>query len=154
VTILPGSPEGEAPALRRTPSEAADTGIVLSEIRQLLRQGLEARQIALIGVASRENGSLSRYSEVDGVPLIDDAGDWRRGGGILVTTARAFKGLEADIVIVYGLSTFGSLFTKTDLYVAWTRARHRLIIVCHGSEVRAVVEAALAECERDMQREV
>jgi DNA helicase IV len=51
--------------------------------------------------------------------------DWRRGAGVLVTTARTFKGLEADVVIAYGLAAFGALFTPTDLYVAWTRARHR-----------------------------
>jgi superfamily I DNA/RNA helicase len=85
---------------------------------------------------------------VDGVPLIDDAIDWRRGAGVLVTTARAFKGLEADVVIAYGLAGFGALFTPTDLYVAWTRARHRLILICQSGEIRAAVEAALAEAER------
>jgi superfamily I DNA/RNA helicase len=59
----------------------------------------------------------------------DDAVDWRRGGGVLVTTARSFKGLEAAIVIAYGLAGFGTFFTPTDLYVAWTRARHRLILI-------------------------
>ncbi|MCE7894909.1 MAG: hypothetical protein DYH12_35255, partial [Sorangiineae bacterium PRO1] len=72
----------------------------------------------------------------------------RRGGGVLVTTARSFKGLEADVVIVYGLSAFGGLFTRTDLYVAWTRARHRLIVACHPGEARAAVEAALADAEQ------
>jgi superfamily I DNA/RNA helicase len=67
---------------------------------------------------------------------------------VLVTTARAFKGLEADVVIVYGLVAFGTLFTPTDLYVAWTRARHRLVLVCQSGEIRAAVEAALADAER------
>ena len=39
------------------------------------------------------------------------------------------------------------LFTPTDLYVAWTRARHRLILVCQSGEIRAAVEAALADAE-------
>jgi len=148
VRLLPGSPTGEAPAVRRAPSTAAEAGLVLNEVRQLLQQGIKPQQVALIGPASLAKGSLARHDEVAGIQLVDDASDWRRGGGVLVTTARAFKGLEADIVIVYGLGGFGTFFTPTDLYVAWTRARHRLILVCQAGEVRAVAEAALAEAER------
>jgi hypothetical protein len=153
IRLLPGSPTGEAPAVRRAASTAAEAGLVLSEVRQLLRQGIKPQQIALIGPSAHAKGALASHAEVDGVPLIDDANDWRRGAGALVTTARAFKGLEADVVIAYGLSGFGALFTPTDLYVAWTRARHRLILVCQAGEVRAAVEAALAEAERAASNE-
>jgi hypothetical protein len=149
VRLLPGSPSGEDPAVRRAPSPAAEAGLVLAELRQLLQQAIKPQQIALIGPASHAKGSLARHVEVDGVPLIDDPIDWRRGAGVLVSTARAFKGLEADVVIAYGLSGFGPLFTRTDLYVAWTRARHRLILICQTGEVRAAAEAALADAERE-----
>ena len=72
---------------------------------------------------------------------------------MLVTTARAFKGLEADVVIAYGLSGFHALFTITDFYVAWTRARHRLVLVCQAGEVRVAAEFALGEAERAMVAE-
>jgi superfamily I DNA/RNA helicase len=148
VRLLPGSPAGEAPSVRRTPSSAAEAGLILAEVRQFLHQGVKPQQLALIGPAAHARGSLARHTEVAGIPLIDDAIDWRRGAGVLVTTARAFKGLEADVVIVYGLVAFGTLFTPTDLYVAWTRARHRLVLVCQSGEIRAAVEAALADAER------
>lgn len=144
VRLLPGSPEGEAPTVRRAASTAAEGGLVLAEVRQVLRQGIKPQQLALIGPAAHAKGSLARHAEIDGVPFIDDAIDWRRGAGVLVTTARAFKGLEADVVVAYGLGGFGAIFTPTDLYVAWTRARHRLILVCQTGEVRVAVEAALA----------
>jgi hypothetical protein len=152
VRVLPTSPSGETPAIRRAASSASEAGLVLGELRELLRQGIKPEQIALIGPAAREKSSLARHAEVNRIPLIEDAIEWRRGAGILVTTARAFKGLEADIVIVYGLSSFGPLFTATDLYVAWTRSRHRLILVCQEGEVRAAAEAALAEVERAASR--
>jgi hypothetical protein len=148
IRLLPGSPAGEAPAVRRAASTAVEAGLVLSEARQLLHQGIRPQQIALIGPSAHAKGALASHAEVDDVPLIDDAADWRRGAGVLVTTARAFKGLEADVVIAYGLAGFGALFTPTDLYVAWTRARHRLILVCQAGEVRAAVQAALADAER------
>ena len=90
VRLLPGSPDGESPAVRRTATNVAEAGIVLSEIRQLFLQHVKPEQIALIGPASYENSSLSRHKNVDGVPFVDDATDWRRGAGILVTTARSF----------------------------------------------------------------
>ncbi|MCC6648408.1 MAG: NERD domain-containing protein [Polyangiaceae bacterium] len=148
VRLLPGSPFGESPAVHRAPSTAAEAGLVLAALRQLFHQGIKPQQIALIGPSSYAKGTLANHAEVDGVPLIDDSSDWRRGAGVLVTTARAFKGLEADVVIAYGLGGFGGLFTLTDLYVAWTRARHRLVLVCQPGEARAAVEAALAEAER------
>jgi superfamily I DNA/RNA helicase len=148
VRILPGSPAGEAPAVRRAPSAAAEAGLVLAEVRQLFAQGIKSHQVALIGPAAHSKSSLSRYTEIDGVPLTEDAMDWRRGAGVLVTTARAFKGLEADVVVAYGISGFSALFSRTDLYVAWTRARHRLVLVCQTGQARAVAEAALAEAEQ------
>ncbi|HYG66511.1 MAG TPA: NERD domain-containing protein [Anaeromyxobacteraceae bacterium] len=148
VTLLPGIPEGEAPSTRRAVTAAAQAGLVLEEIRRRTKQGIKPHQIAVIGPAAHNKGALARFDEVDGVPFTTDAADWRRGGGILVTTARAFKGLESDFVLLYDLSGFGALFTPTDLYVAWTRARHRLIAVCHGAEVRGAIEKALAGAER------
>ena len=133
VRLLP--PTGEPPTVRRAPSTAADAGLVLNAVRQLRRQGIKQQQLVLIGPAAHPKGSLfqlAQHHEVESVPLVDDACDWRRGVGVLVTTARSFKGLEADIVIAYSLSGFGPLFTPTDLYVAWTRARHRLILVCQS----------------------
>lgn len=153
VRLLPGSPSGEAPAIRRAASTNAEAGLVLAEVHQLFRQGIKPLQLALIGPAAHAKGSLAHHGEVDGVPLIDDAIDWRRGAGVLVTTARAFKGLEADVVIAYGLAGFGALFTPTDLYVTWTRARHRLILICQAGEIRGVVEAALADAERATKSE-
>lgn len=148
VRILPSSPAGESPAVRSASSVAADVGLVLAEVRQLLRQGISPQQLAVMGPAGYARSPLAQHREVDGIPLVDDASDWRRGVGILVTTARAFKGLEADVVLVYGLGDFSPTFTPTDLYVAWTRARHRLVLVCQAGEARARVEAALAAAER------
>lgn len=153
IRLLPGSPSGEVPSVRRATSAAAEAGLVLAEIRQLLHQGVKPLQMALIGPAAYEHGSLARHKDVNGIPLLSDPIEWRRGAGVLVTTSRAFKGLEADVVLVYGLGAFSALFTQTDLYVAWTRARHRLILMCQSGEVRSAVEAALTDAEHASQEE-
>jgi hypothetical protein len=151
VTLLPGSPEGETPSVHRAGTQKAEARLAIEEVRRLLRIGIASRQIVLIGPAAYDKGALAQIKDVGGVTLVSEADAWRRGDGILVTTSRAFKGLEADIVILYDLVNFSTTFTPTDLYVAWTRARHRLIIVCHGSEVRAVIEKAIAEAERSLE---
>lgn len=153
VQLLPGSPEGEPPGLRRGASAPSAAGLALEEVRRLLRQGLRPAQVVLIGPATHERGSLASAREIDGVLLVQDAAAWRRGDGVLVTTARSFKGLEADVVVLYDLSGFGETFTKADLYVAWTRAKHRLVVVTYGAEARAEVERALATASGSLRQE-
>lgn len=148
VDLLPGAPEGVRPRLLRAPTRQGQAGVVLAELRRLLGQeGVSPGQVALIGPASHERGSLARHSEVAGHPLTTDAEVWRRGRGVLCTTARAFKGLEADLVVIYDLDGFGGGFTRRDLYVAWTRAKHHLVLVSHGPTSRRAIEAALATAE-------
>ena len=84
-----------------------------------------------------------------GVPLTTSPDTWRDGGGVPVTTSRSFKGLEADIVLLYDLGGFGKLFQKKDLYVACTRAKFLLIAIAHGKECRAVLEAASSASEAE-----
>jgi hypothetical protein len=143
--ILPSLPDGELPHLRYSSAQTGQASLVLSSVRNMLKTGVQPYQIAIIGPASFENGALAGQGNVDGIQLITDAVAWRRGKGILVTTARAFKGLEADVVILYDLTSFNPLFTRTDLYVAWTRARHRLIAVCQKTSIRMEIEAVLAD---------
>ena len=106
--------------------------------------GGESRQIAILGPASKAKGPLATVSAIDGVPLIDDASQWRDGKGILFSTARSFKGLEADVVILCDFSGLGSLFTVSDLYVALTRARSHLVIVAHDRAAKETLDVALA----------
>lgn len=145
VVLLAGMPEGEVPRVRQVGGASAGAGAVAEEVRQLFRSGVAPNQIALIGPMSLESSPLCRSGGLDGVPYVGDPAAWRGGRGILVTTARAFKGLEADVVIIYGVDRFTDVFTMRDLYVAWTRAKHRLVVVCTETGVRETVVAAVAE---------
>src|SRR5690606_7589063 len=127
----------------RANSSKQQRGLVMQELRSLLRrEDVAPTQIAVIGPAAKENGSLSDLVDIDGVPVVTSAEEWRDGKGVLVTTARSFKGLEADVVLVYDLGSFGRLFRREDLYVACTRAKVLLIAVVHGDQCREVITAA------------
>ena len=110
----------------------------------LEQEAIEPQQIVLMGPSAKDNGSLSDVRDVGGIPLVTSVDDWRDGRGVLVTTAKSFKGLEADAVLLYDLSNFGRLFRLEDLYVACSRAKVLLVAVVHGARCREVLESALA----------
>ena len=113
------APVGGALRVLRAGSDRQQKGLVLQELRSLLqREGVTPQQIAVIGPAAKDKGSLADVSEVDGVPFVTSTLTWRAGGGVLVTTARSFKGLEAEVVVLYDLGGFGPLFKREDLYVS------------------------------------
>lgn len=142
------APLGDSPRLTRAKSAHQASGLVVEEVRRLLKNDeLAPQQIALIGPAAKSKSTLSDVDEVDGVKLVTDAELWRRGGGVLVTTARSFKGLEADAVLIYDLGGFSDLFTRADLYVACTRAKHVLVALSYDGATREVLDHAISAAE-------
>lgn len=148
--IFKRAPLGSALRILRAGSDRQQKGLVLQELRSLLqREGVTPKQIAVIGPAAKDNGSLADVRDIDGVPLVTSALTWRTGGGVLVTTARSFKGLEAEVVVLYDLGGFGALFKREDLYVSCTRAKVLLVAVVHGDQCREVLAAAQAASEAE-----
>lgn len=146
--IFSGAPTGSSLRVLRASSSRQQKGLVMQELRSLLqREDVAPSQIAVIGPAAKENGSLSDLTDIEGVPIVMSAEEWRDGNGVLVTTARSFKGLEAEVVLLYDLDGFGRLFRREDLYVACTRAKVLLIAVVHGAQCREVIAAAQAVSE-------
>lgn len=144
----PRAPAGPSLKILRASTVAQRRDLVLGELRRLVREeGVKPHQIALIAPGSKANSSLCQDDEAGGVPLTADAPAWYDGRGILVTTSRAFKGLEADIVILFDLGGFSRNFRLEDLYVACTRAKSLLIAVVHRDACQSALEngARLAE---------
>ncbi|MDR8070248.1 nuclease-related domain-containing DEAD/DEAH box helicase [Burkholderia cenocepacia] len=150
-TLSPvGAPEGIDVRMLRATVSTQQSGLVANELRRLLDvEKLVPNQIVLIGPASKERGSLRGLNEVSGAPIVTSAADWRNQKGILCTTARSFKGLEADVVVVYDLAALSPIFTSSDLYVACSRARHVLILVTHDDRIRSIIENAEAASRID-----
>lgn len=143
-TLSPaGAPTGVDVRMLRAAASTQQAGLVANELRRLLEtEKLTPRQIVLIGPAGKDRGSLKGMSEVAGTRIVTSAADWRAGKGVLCSTARSFKGLEADVVIAYDLAALSPGFTAADLYVACSRARHVLILITHDERIRGVLEQA------------
>lgn len=145
-----GAPLGIDVRMLRATAPSQQAGLVAAELRRLLEtEKLAPNQIVLLGPAAKDRGSLASTSEVAGTRIITSAADWRAGKGVLCSTARSFKGLEADVVILYDLAALSPGFSPADLYVGCSRARHVLILVTHDERIRAVLEKAEAASRLD-----
>lgn len=150
VRLFARAPAGPAIVVHHANTRDEQRNVVCREtLRLLVSVGIKPRQLVLIAPGSKSKGSISSVSEINSVPLTTCLDDWYDGKGILVTTSKSFKGLEADVVLLYDLGEFGELFQKKDLYVACTRPRTLLIAVTHGRGCRAVLDASQSVSEEE-----
>ncbi len=65
------------------------------------------------------------------IPLTDNFDHWRAGKGVLLSTCRRFKGLEADALILAGIPKPDTkkYFSNADYYVAASRGKHLLTVI-------------------------
>ncbi|MFQ6180342.1 DNA/RNA helicase domain-containing protein [Sinorhizobium meliloti] len=139
------APLGRPPRVIVPPNVNALSGLVQQELRSLLSEHrLAPKQIAVLSPVQRQNSPLSHVAAVDGVPFTSDAATWRANGGILWSTARSFKGLEADVIVLSGFAGLSDLFTVSDLYVALTRARSHLVVIPRDRNVRQTLDHAIS----------
>jgi hypothetical protein len=65
------------------------------------------------------------------IPLTDNFDHWRAGKGVLLSTCRRFKGLEADALVLAGIPKPDTkkYFSNADYYVAASRGKHLLTVI-------------------------
>ena len=97
--------------------------------------GIAPRDAAILAPWPRARTCLADRAALAGVALVEDVSDWRAGGGLLVTTIRAFRALEADAVAMIDLPAPGAsaAFGPADLHVGRSRARRALHVVAASS---------------------
>lgn len=131
VEPMPGSPQGEPPLLdcRATPAAVAMRAWEI--VHELAPEG----GAAILGPYKLENSCMAGSLRGHGLDLTQDPSKLGIPGYVYYSTIRAFKGLEAGVVVVVQAEAPGSIpsLSLEDLYVACTRARSRLAIVA-GSE--------------------
>ncbi len=135
---FPLAPEGTPPSIDPARGERADrTRRVRKLLLELLDSGASPSRIALLTPWGKERpeNSLEDLKEVHHLPVVwqnEGIADWLADRAILKSTIKSFKGMEADHVILADLTDVvdeASAQSLSDLYVASSRARHRLHIV-------------------------
>jgi hypothetical protein len=130
------APVGMIPQILDARANVQDRRVAVQQIvNGLLAEGFAPWQIAILSPWSSVNpaSSLAGLTSVHGKSVCgDEAGlvQWRKGECLLGETVKAFKGLEADCLVITDIPAVGSTgFDQADLYVAASRAKHRLHLV-------------------------
>lgn len=132
------SPQGVVPDVRGAIEDRGQrAAAVRALVNNLLTNQCCPSTIALLSPWKEDNqgNSLTKIGPINGIPVrhIREEGalaQWKDGKAIIHSTIKSFKGLEADHVIVTDLPApeqYAVLGTS-DLFVAASRARHRLYL--------------------------
>ena len=143
IETRPGAPKG----LDTEIFEANDASITIQRLNARVKewvkkQGVKPSQIAILSPFKRRNSSLATREHLSGISITEDLDGWRADRGVLFSTIRSFKGLEADIVVMIDVIEPDSMptFLRSDLYVGCSRAKHVLEIVASVPPVKLFLD--------------
>lgn len=124
---------GDKPCLNNYPdAERAIEGIAETIHFYTTEKGFNRSQITIITAKTHEKSILAGRNSVGHYRITTSP----NGEGILFSTARKFKGLESDVIILIDVdeTTFKDNNAKCTFYVASSRAKHCLTIIASLSE--------------------
>ena len=111
-------------------------------IQYYLRQGYQPNEIAVLTMKSEDKSITVGTKKLGGVSFKKEPS----GDGVLLTTARKFKGLENKVIIITDIDEvcFSDAAIKKVFYVACSRATHHLsLLVSGGTDKIASIAAAI-----------
>jgi hypothetical protein len=129
-TTSPGfAPEGQHHEEIRFTSAGDLRAKLEAEVTALCKEGLDACQMAILSPHRQQKSSLASVTTVAGHPIVTK----REDRGILFSTVRRFKGLEADVVLLIDQDRADPECSVVHRYVAASRARHMLVVFTKGA---------------------
>lgn len=127
-------PEGRPPLIE----VAEEPGAAFKAIQRHLRELVGSLQPGAVAVLSPYSRSKSACAQVN--TLTTDLASWRRGEAPLFSTIRGFKGLEASAILPVDVPEFDEkAATRTDVYVALTRAKSELRIITSNAALAGLI---------------
>jgi len=138
---LPSYPvEGVCKPIFKIAKFAETQNAIKSLLRKIVSSGIKKERIAILTVRTERDSRLTGITTIDGHEIAN-----KPGNGMLFTTIRKFKGLEADAVIVIDVTveTFMSEELRRDFYVGISRAKQYLCVVAEMTEDDATVAAKI-----------
>ena len=110
-------------------------------IRKYTDNGIRKKDIVILTVKTEESSILNGVLSIEGYRIVDSIDS----SNILFTSARKYKGLESDVVILVDVDekTFVSEEERRVFYVGSSRAKHFLDIFCcvNDSDIPRFAEA-------------
>ena len=145
VPVSPPDNEGDEIQFDPAPSRAAQAGKINGRVVDLIaRQGVSPGDIAVLIVDAVSKADC--YAALRRLPIPKPA-KWLEEGvrndrTVLIDTVRRFKGLEAPVVILWGLDGVDWERSEELLYVGMSRAKSLLVVV----GTNATCAMAKSEC--------
>lgn len=139
----PGSEMSGSPVrVLSSPSIATQAKAIHNEIVALIsKEGLEPVQIGVLVCGRPKRPYIDHLIKK---PLPNKS-HWRveaeeRRSGVWLDTVRRFKGLEVDILYLWGLDTLPADERREELYVGLSRAKSRLILAGTTEHCREIID--------------
>lgn len=132
IAVRDDAPEGVESTIVTLPKPEARAQLIRQTVDDWVGKGkLKPSQVAILSPFDKPKSCLADLSKLGKTNLCLNANEWRANKGVLLTTIRRFKGLEADAVIVTDIPDIeaANYFTASDLYVGCSRAKHLLVLI-------------------------
>jgi len=127
VSTLAG--HGERPVLRHYANDDEQRQRIERDLHRLLdEEGLQPHQIVILGTRQLPRSSLANVATLADRPLVVMKEGAAEPDQIRYATLHSFKGLDADVVLLCDVDGNEHTCTPAHLYVAASRARHRLLV--------------------------
>ncbi|MDO6497739.1 NERD domain-containing protein/DEAD/DEAH box helicase [Photobacterium sanguinicancri] len=126
------APVGDEPVVIKLDNSYEIQKRVERYVHEWIKKGkLKPNQVAVLCPYKLSNSSLAGMNKARGVEITDDIERWKADKGILFSTVKGFKGLEADAILLIDIPPVNesSIFKQADYYVACSRAKHLLIVI-------------------------
>ena len=129
--VIDGAPLGDQPAVVRARTMQDAFRKAKQCVLQLCQSGQGGLARSQVAVLVPSVSGVSLPTRFGSVPLTQELREWNEGRGVLITSWKRFKGLEADaVVIVEKPARNGdSARANANRYVARSRAKHLLTVI-------------------------
>ena len=127
-SVRDGAPAGDDPEMLQSPDFKAAFRLAAKKVNewcQAGKGGLKPSQVAVLAPGSAKENCPDQFGSV---PVTTKFDAWRADEGVLLSSAKRFKGLEADAVVIICVPS-DAPDDLMEQYVARSRAKHILVVV-------------------------
>jgi hypothetical protein len=128
-----GPVEGEPPELVEYARPEDLERLVGKRLKRLLHdEHLASRDVVIVSPRRRAHSALGTNARIGDYTLVEETPSSQHE--VLYATLQSFKGLEASVVLLVDLDLDHATCAPRNLYVAFSRAKHRLVLYVRAEQ--------------------
>ncbi len=129
--VIDGAPLGDQPAVVRARTMEDAFRKAKQCVLQLCQSGQGGLARSQVAILVPSVSGVTLPTRFGSVPLTQELREWNAGKGVLITSWKRFKGLEADAVVIVEkpARNADSARANANRYVARSRAKHLLTVI-------------------------